>query len=72
LVGITERIIFNTPGIIRMDLGSNDTYSWEFIPVDELDKIEERDSGTESCHQEVAYTYSIRGRGHNLVTQDGG
>jgi acid phosphatase type 7 len=46
---ISQKRIFNTPGVIRMDL-SGGSYSWEFIPVDEPNKIEEKDSGTEGCH----------------------
>jgi hypothetical protein len=48
-LGISEKLIFDTPGIVRMDLGGG-SYSWEFIPVDQPNKSEERDSGTESCH----------------------
>jgi hypothetical protein len=41
----SEVRIFDTPGIIRMDL-SGSSYSWEFIPISGT----QRDSGTERCH----------------------
>ena len=48
----TEKIIFGTAGILRMDLNGpdlnnpNGSYSWKFIAVDGT----VLDSGTESCH----------------------
>jgi hypothetical protein len=50
---ISEVIIFNTPGIIRMDLNDG-SYSWKFIAVDATSArgtvMDSTPTGTESCH----------------------
>ena len=49
---ISEVRIFDTPGVIRMDLSSS-SYSWKFVAVDGTPNGKVRDStptGTESCH----------------------
>ena len=49
---ISEVRIFDTPGIIRMNLGSG-SYSWKFVAVDGTPNGKVMDStpkGTESCH----------------------
>ena len=51
-LGISEVRIFDTPGIIRMDLSSG-SYSWKFVAVDGTRRGKVMDStptGTESCH----------------------
>src|SRR5918995_929696 len=49
---ISEVRIFDTPGVIRMDLSSS-SYSWKFVAVDGTPNGKDMDStptGTESCH----------------------
>src|SRR5918995_486395 len=49
---ISEVRIFDTPGVIRMDLSSG-SYSWKFVAVDGTPSGKVMDStptGTESCH----------------------
>jgi hypothetical protein len=49
---ISEVRIFDTPGIIRMDLSSG-SYSWKFVAVDDTPNGKVMDStptGNESCH----------------------
>jgi acid phosphatase type 7 len=45
---ISEVRIYNTPGVIRMDL-SDGSYSWKFIPIPGLSQPL-TDSGSETCH----------------------
>jgi hypothetical protein len=49
---ISQKLIFDTPGVIKMDLGGS-TYSWKFVAVDGTPNGTVMDStptGTESCH----------------------